>query len=190
MFKVLFTLFIVVPMVEIAILIQLSDVIGGWSTIALVVLTAYVGAKMVKQQGLQAISQIQSKAGAGQIPGEELFAGVCILISGVLLLTPGIVTDILGFLLLTPAVRKVMAEALKKRIHLFAANPGQGSAFTFTSFDGQEFQRHDGFDGAHQSEGRRDFEQGETFGHPPQQPSNRPAGHIDQPIEGEYQRKD
>jgi UPF0716 protein FxsA len=134
MFKVLFSLFIVVPTLEIFILLQLSGVIGGWSTILVVILTAYLGAKMVKQQGLQTIAKIQQKSASGQIPGEELFSGVCILISGVLLLTPGILTDVLGFLLLTPIVRKQMADVLKQKIHLFGAAGGQaGQPFTFTS---------------------------------------------------------
>ncbi|MFT5164066.1 MAG: UPF0716 protein FxsA [Alteromonadaceae bacterium] len=140
MFRILFMLFLVVPIVEISILIQLSEVIGGWPTILLVIITAYLGAKMVKQQGLQTVQQIQQKSASGQLPAEELFSGVCILISGVLLLTPGILTDVFGFLLLTPVVRQRMVSMLKKKIHLFGANAsanvfggGQGSAFTFTS---------------------------------------------------------
>ena len=140
MFRTLFVLFLIVPIVEISILIQLSEVIGGWTTILVVVLTAYLGAKMVKQQGVATLAQIQQKSAQGQIPGEELFSGVCILISGVLLLTPGILTDVLGFALLTPAIRKLMVTELKKRIHLFAANSGNGQGgFSFSS---QDFGRH------------------------------------------------
>jgi UPF0716 protein FxsA len=190
MFKILFLLFLVVPIIEISILIQLSDVIGGWPTILLVILTAYFGAQMVKQQGLQTIAQIQQKAGRGQIPGVELFSGVCILISGVLLLTPGILTDVLGFLLLTPVVRVRMAEVLKKKIHLFGANaagqqsgqqPGQGP-FTFTS---SHFNSHDN--------GPFSPQQPNIDSANDDEHSNRPASDASETnniIDGEFKRKD
>ncbi|MFT4928631.1 MAG: UPF0716 protein FxsA [Phenylobacterium sp.] len=134
MFKILFLMFLIIPIIEISILIQLSDVIGGWPTILLVIVTAYLGAKMVKQQGMETIEQVKAKADSGQIPAEELFAGVCILISGVLLVTPGILTDVVGFLLLTPMIRERMAAVLKEKIHLFGAN---GSNAAFGGPDGQ-----------------------------------------------------
>ncbi len=181
MFKILFLLFLIVPIVEIAILIQLSEVIGGWPTIVVVIITAYAGAKMVKLQGLQTFAQIQQKSASGQMPTEELFSGVCILISGVLLLTPGILTDVLGFLLLTPAVRQKMAAVLKSKIHLFATGKftaGQtgesgDNAFTFTS---TAYHSHD-----------------ETEVIDPSGPSDKPKNPIDAPknvIDGEFQRKD
>ena len=186
MFKILFLLFLIVPIVEIAILIQLSEVIGGWPTIVVVIITAYAGAKMVKLQGLQTFAQIQQKSASGQMPTEELFSGVCILISGVLLLTPGILTDVLGFLLLTPAVRQKMAAVLKSKIHLFATGKfatgkftaGQTSesgdnAFTFTS---TAYHSHD-----------------ETEVIDPSGSSDKQKPPIDAPknvIDGEFQRKD
>jgi UPF0716 protein FxsA len=145
---------------------------------------------MVKQQGLQTIAQIQQKAGRGQIPGVELFSGVCILISGVLLLTPGILTDVLGFLLLTPVVRVRMAEVLKKKIHLFGANaagqqsgqqPGQGP-FTFTS---SHFNSHDN--------GPFSPQQPNIDSANDDEHSNRPASDASETnniIDGEFKRKD
>ena len=181
MFKILFLLFLIVPIVEIAILIQLSEVIGGWPTIVVVIITAYAGAKMVKLQGLQTFAQIQQKSASGQMPTEELFSGVCILISGVLLLTPGILTDVLGFLLLTPAVRQKMAAVLKSKIHLFATGKftaGQtgksgDNAFTFTSTAYHSHDETEVIDSSESSDEQK----------PP----------IDAPknvIDGEFQRKD
>ena len=138
MFKILFLLFLVVPIVEIAMLIQISEVIGGWETIAIVILTAYFGAKLVKQQGLQAVQSIQEKLAQGQIPSKELFTGICVLISGVLLVTPGIMTDIIGFLLLTPVFRDQLAAHLKERFHTNIQS-GQQSMFTFHQFHGNDF---------------------------------------------------
>jgi UPF0716 protein FxsA len=112
MFRILFLLFIIIPIIEIALLIQVSDVIGGFATIALVVLTAIVGAKMVKQQGMGALQNVQVQMAQGQMPAKELFTGICVIIAGVLLLTPGIMTDVFGLLLLTPAIRNKLAAGL------------------------------------------------------------------------------
>lgn len=116
MFRILFMLFIVVPIIEIALLIQVSDVVGGFATIALVVLTAILGAKLVKKQGLSAFTNVQGQMAQGQMPASELFTGLCVIIAGVLLMTPGIMTDALGFMLLTPAIRGYLAASLVKQV--------------------------------------------------------------------------
>ena len=112
MFRFLFVLFIIIPIIEIALLIQVSDVIGGFATIALVVITAILGAKMVKTQGMGALQNVQTQMAQGQMPAKELFTGICVVIAGVLLLTPGIMTDVFGLLLLTPAIRNKLAAGL------------------------------------------------------------------------------
>jgi UPF0716 protein FxsA len=112
MFRFLFVLFIIMPIIEIALLIQVSDVIGGFATIALVVITAILGAKMVKTQGMGALQNVQTQMAQGQMPAKELFTGICVVIAGVLLLTPGIMTDVFGLLLLTPAIRNKLAAGL------------------------------------------------------------------------------
>ena len=112
MFRFLFVLFIIIPIIEIALLIQVSDVIGGFATIALVIVTAILGARMVKQQGMGALQNAQSQMAQGQMPAKELFTGICVIIAGVLLLTPGIMTDVFGLLLLTPSIRNKLAAGL------------------------------------------------------------------------------
>ncbi|CCQ11151.1 FxsA protein [Pseudoalteromonas luteoviolacea B = ATCC 29581] len=121
MFRILFLLFILVPIIEIALLIQVSDVIGGFATIALVILTAILGAKLVKQQGAHALRAVQGEMARGQMPAKELFDGLCVIIAGVLLLTPGIMTDLLGFLLLTPAIRASLAAQIMKHATVHVA---------------------------------------------------------------------
>ncbi|MEI8617689.1 FxsA family protein [Pseudoalteromonas sp. B193] len=111
MFRFLFVLFIIIPIIEIALLIQVSEVIGGFATIALVVITAILGAKMVKTQGMSALQNVQAQMAQGQMPAKELFTGICVVIAGVLL-TPGIMTDVFGLLLLTPAIRNKLAAGL------------------------------------------------------------------------------
>ena len=125
MFRFLFLLFILVPIVEIALLIQVSEVIGGFATIALVI----VGAKLVKQQGMGAIQNVQLQMAQGQMPAKELFTGLCVIIAGVLLMTPGIMTDFFGFLLLTPAIRNKLAAGLASQATVrMSSQANQGSA--------------------------------------------------------------
>lgn len=131
MFRVLFLLFILVPIIEIALLIQVSEVIGGVATIALVILTALLGARLVKQQGIAAVTQAQSQMAQGQMPAKQLFAGVCIVIAGVMLLTPGIITDIFGFLLLTPVVRDKMAATFSSQAHVRMNQQGFSAQSSF-----------------------------------------------------------
>ncbi|WP_018692029.1 FxsA family protein [Algicola sagamiensis] len=118
MFRILFVFFIIVPMIEIAILLQVGSIIGGWMTLGLVILTAYFGAKLVKQQGLTTYANLQQKLAQGQMPSDELRDGLCVLVSGILLLTPGIMTDALGFLLLVPAFREGMSKQLSKHFNV------------------------------------------------------------------------
>ena len=130
MFKALFLLFIIVPIIEIALLIQVSDVIGGWNTIALVIITAFLGARLVRQQGSEALRNVQLQLAQGQMPAQELLTGLCVIIAGVLLLTPGIATDLFGFLLLTPIFRKVMASKILTQLSKQQASGQQGFHFS------------------------------------------------------------
>lgn len=108
--------FIGVPLLEIAIFIQVGGVIGlGW-TLALVVLTAIIGTWMLRQQGFQVLRRAQRQIDAGQAPVVEVFEGVCLLVAGVLLLTPGFFTDGLGALLLLPPVRALLFREVRSRV--------------------------------------------------------------------------
>lgn len=108
--------FIVVPIVEIAVFIQVGEQIGVWSTIGVVVLTAIIGTAMLRQQGLSVLFRIQENLQANRIPVQELFDGVCLVIAGALLLTPGFVTDTVGFLLFVPPYRHWLAGEIGKRV--------------------------------------------------------------------------
>lgn len=101
-----------VPLIETWFLIKMGGVIGALPTIGLVILTAVVGGMLVRQQGFSTINRLQQKMQAGQMPAEELFAGMLIVIAGVLLITPGFFTDALGFLCLFPPFRHWFAGAI------------------------------------------------------------------------------
>ena len=108
MFARLVLLFVITPLVELALLVYLGTIIGVWYTILIVVITGIIGAYLARSQGMAAIYRIRSSVERGEIPSNELFDGALILVGGLLLLTPGIVTDTLGFMLLIPQTRRVM----------------------------------------------------------------------------------
>jgi len=122
----LFALFIAVPLIEIALFIQVGGVIGlGW-TLLVVVLTALIGTYLVRQQGLRAIGDVQRSFAQLSDPTEPLAHGLMILFSGALLLTPGFFTDAIGFALLAPPVRVAVFQFLRARIKVqsFTASAG------------------------------------------------------------------
>ena len=112
MFFKLFLIFALVPVIELAILIQVGSFIGGLNTVTIVILTALAGAYMVKLEGLGVMFRIQQNMQEGIFPGDEMINGAMILMAGALLLTPGFFTDVIGFLLVFPASRKFIKKAI------------------------------------------------------------------------------
>ncbi len=108
MFRLLFLLFLLVPLIELFVLIEVGEVIGAGWTILLVLATAILGAFLVKLQGLQTLHRAQASMHQGQPPAMEMLEGAALLISGFLLLIPGFVTDALGFVLLVPPLRRAL----------------------------------------------------------------------------------
>ncbi|MFC9688545.1 FxsA family protein [Kribbella sp. NPDC056951] len=103
---------LVVPIVEIYVIIQVGQVIGGWPTIALLVAESAFGAWLIKREGRRAWAALQSSFETGKMPGRELADGALVLIGGTLLLTPGFVTDIFGFFFVLPFTRPLARRAL------------------------------------------------------------------------------
>ena len=123
LFRIFLILFITIPLVEIAILINIGKIIGAGYTIALVIGTAFLGVSLLRIQGISTLAKVQSNIAKGQLPATELIEGLILLISGVLLLTPGFFTDMLGFLMLVPILRQRLAETffvnfMKNRINI------------------------------------------------------------------------
>jgi UPF0716 protein FxsA len=116
MFPVLALIFLVVPVVEIYILIQVGQVIGALWTVFFVVLTAVIGVQLLKRQGLSTLSRAQDKMNHGEMPAQELLEGMALMMAGAFLLTPGFFTDAFGFLLLIPTTRKMMMQAIIARL--------------------------------------------------------------------------
>ena len=132
MFRILLILFLTVPLVEIAILIKIGKVIGAGYTIALVIGTAILGAALLRTQGISTLAKVQTNINLGQLPAIELIEGLILLISGVLLLTPGFFTDMLGFLALVPILRQRLAQTffvnfIQNRINIKQTNTRTGN---------------------------------------------------------------
>jgi len=129
MFRILFILFIVVPIIEIMVLMNVGALLGAWPTIAIVIITAWLGAKNVKQQGVATLQSVQTKMAQGEMPSDEIVAGILLLIAGVLLVTPGFVTDFFGLSLLIPQVRKSLINSVQQHLKMATASSNQGFSF-------------------------------------------------------------
>ena len=163
MFPILLLLFIFVPIIEIGLFIKVGGFLGFWPTIALVLITAFVGASLVRSQGLQTLMNVQSRLQQGELPAQQIVEGVMLAVAGVLLLTPGFMTDALGMLILLPAPRAAIAKYLMSKMVVRSVGGGfQGGFGAQGGFEQDPFQRNP----FHQSD-----EKGNTF-------------------EGEFERKD
>ncbi len=110
----LFALFVVTPVVEMALLIELGKRIGTLRTIGIIVLTGIIGASLAKSQGTRIVRNIKESVNNGEMPHDHLIEGILILIGGALLITPGILTDAAGFILVIPWTRRLIRDRLKK----------------------------------------------------------------------------
>ncbi len=102
---ILFAAFVTVPVIEIALFIQVGGLIGLWPTLATVILTAFIGTTLLRMQGLKVLADAQNTLNQGGMPVEEAIHGVFLLVSGLTLLTPGFMTDAMGLILFVPPVR-------------------------------------------------------------------------------------
>lgn len=115
MFGYLVLLFTLLPALELYVLIQIGSVIGASSTILIIITTGIIGAYLARLQGFLTIQKIQQSLQKGQIPSNELMDGLIILVGGIVLLTPGFITDFLGFVLLIPLTRNLIKLLVGKR---------------------------------------------------------------------------
>lgn len=146
MFFRLLVLFTVIPVVELYLLIRLGTVIGAFATITLVIGTGVLGAALSRMQGFAVLQNIRMRTNRGEFPAAEMIDGLCILIAGVVLLTPGILTDILGFLLLLPPTRAVLKRYIgdylrrsmaQGTVHFSSATYGHGFNRPRSDFDSE-----------------------------------------------------
>ncbi|MEX0317657.1 MAG: FxsA family protein [Ruegeria sp.] len=161
----LFLAFLLVPIIEIALFIQVGGLIGLWPTLAIVVLTAVLGTWLVRTQGRMALGQLQRAFSELDDPTEPLAHGAMILFSGALLLTPGFFTDAVGFALLVPGVRVAVFRYLRARVSVTRFQMGPGAQF---------HARHDPRD-------RGDIIDGEYTEVRPRREPGQPSGWVEGP---------
>ncbi len=127
MFFRLFLLFALIPIVEIYLLIRLGAVIGAINTIVVVIITAMLGAWLARRQGFQTLVNIRAMLARGQVPAEEIVDAFLIFAAGLVLLTPGFMTDVAGFLLLIPQARKRIKKWIKEWLNRWLNRGGGGN---------------------------------------------------------------
>lgn len=131
--RYLLLLFIAMPILEIGVLIRVGGWLGLWPTLLIVVLTAVLGTWMLRQQSAATMLQAQSRLQAGELPAQQIFEGLLLLVGGILLLTPGFVTDAFGFACLMPWSRRWMAGQIASRTKngtVFMSSGGLGGGFS------------------------------------------------------------
>jgi len=168
MFQLLFVLFIIIPIIEITVIMQVGALLGVWPTIAIVILSAWLGAKYVRQQGLATLQSVQTRMAQGEMPSDEIVTGLMLLVAGVLLVTPGFVTDIFGLSLLIPSVRAAIASHVQK--HIKVNQFGAGATFT-QGGSGNVYQ--------HEAQEHSFTQESKPLSH-----------HNGETLEGEFQRKE
>lgn len=105
MFRILLTLFILIPAIEVSLFIVVGGWIGGWNTFLIIFLSGFIGAYLAKREGLKVLLTVRSEMNHGRIPGVAVIDGLCVLVGGIFLITPGFFTDLLGLLLVLPFTR-------------------------------------------------------------------------------------
>lgn len=134
-FRSLFLVFLIIPVIEIYLLIQVGSVIGAAWTILAIIGTAALGAFLLRMQGVATLNRVQSTLQRGEIPAIEMVEGLILLISGALLLTPGFFTDTIGFLALIPQLRKNFVIWALKNVNVLQTQQ-------HNTYQGQSYKEH------------------------------------------------
>ena len=118
----LFLLFTLVPLTELYILLEIGSYLGALNTILLIIFTGILGAYLARMEGIRTVQQISQNLATGVVPAEEMVDAVLIFVAGVLLVTPGVITDVIGFSLLIPYTRTIFKRWLRKKFDRMVAS--------------------------------------------------------------------
>jgi UPF0716 protein FxsA len=129
----LLVLFITIPLLEMLILIKMGEAFGFWTTVALVIVTGFIGAVLARIEGFRTWLAIRAELRENRLPAEKMMDALLLFVAGVLLITPGVLTDIAGFLLLIPATRVLFKRWLRKQFDKLRYPP-RGGGFTDAPF--------------------------------------------------------
>lgn len=136
----IFLAILLVPLIEIALFIVVGGLIGLWPTLALAVVTAFVGTYLIRRQGLGIITRVQSEFASNRLPVADLFSGLCLFVAGALLLTPGFATDALGGLLLVPFFRYLLLGFIARHVRVMQPGGQAGATRSDESIIDAEYE--------------------------------------------------
>jgi UPF0716 protein FxsA len=146
---ILFLLFILIPIIEITVLINVGQAIGTWYTVGLVLLSAFIGVNMLRYQGLSTLARAQQRISSGEMPAQEMVEGLVLAVGGALLITPGFVTDVIGFCCLIPVTRQAFVKGLVKRFKVVSMSKqqpfDQPGTFDESTFSESKFEKKPSF---------------------------------------------
>ena len=151
--RYLFLIFVITPVLEMWLLITVGNYLGALPTIGLVLLTAFIGVNLLRAQGFETLWRGRRKFEEGQLPAQEIAEGIILAVSGALLLTPGFVTDLVGFSGLIPPIRRKIAQfVLSRMVVASVSTNAQGARFNTSSSSS-----------THQAKGKGDVIEGESW---------------------------
>jgi UPF0716 protein FxsA len=150
--RYIFLLFIIIPLGEMLLLFEVADQIGGLTTLGLVVLTAVVGIQILKQQGLSTFTRANQRIESGELPAQEIVEGLFLAVGGAFLLTPGFITDTLGFMFLIGPIRRYIVRALIKSGKLAMFQSGAQGQFFYTQHSRGNSRDGNTFEGEYEKE--------------------------------------
>ena len=134
MFARILLILLITPIVELALLIQVGEWIGFWPTMGIIVATAFLGSYMLRREGLAVWRRFNARLSAGDLPGTEVVDGVIVLMAGALLVTPGVLSDVVGILGLLPPTRATIRSLIMKKVRAkIAAGTASAGFFSFGS---------------------------------------------------------
>ena len=132
-------LFIIIPIAEMLLLFEVAEHIGAWYTLGLVVLTAVVGIQILKHQGLATFTRANQRMNSGELPAQEMIEGLFLAVGGAFLLTPGFITDTLGFMFLIGPIRRMFVRALIRSGKLAVwQSGGNKQQFFYTNYQSRD----------------------------------------------------
>jgi UPF0716 protein FxsA len=126
--RYLFLIFVITPVLEMWLLITVGSHLGALPTIGLVLLTAFIGVNLLRAQGVETLWRGRRKFAEGQLPAQEIAEGIILAVSGALLLTPGFVTDVVGFAGLIPPIRRIIAQLVLSRMVIASVSTSEHGA--------------------------------------------------------------
>ncbi len=155
----LLLLFIIIPLAEMLLLFEVAEQIGGLTTLGLVVMTAVIGIQILKQQGLSTFTRANQRIDSGELPAQEIIEGLFLAVGGAFLLTPGFITDALGFIFLIGPMRRYIVRMLIKSGKLTILQSGGRGQFFYSHHSRDNAGDGSTFEGEYEKEAAPDDDQ-------------------------------